>query len=201
MDTGVVGITAKISAISALMGSLVAFWVKVAKPYLNKRKDKKNELYVMINNIHNELKTNGGSSVKDAILRLETGQHKIIARLDGIDESQKISLNLQGTAFWISDEDGGCSYASPGLCKITGHSESDILGNKWIGWVIPAERERLFEAWLFSVENRTVFDEIYTFKRSDGLYQKVWGLCFHKTVNDNHAGSLGKIDAIGEPFK
>ena len=173
-------------------------WTSVIKPYNEKRKEEKAKLHQMISNIYGELRFNGGSSIKDAIWELKTSTEKILTRLGDIDEQHRISMNLQGTAFWISDENGGCTYASPALCRLTGHSEADILGNNWVSWVL--DKEKVFEAWNFSVENRTVFDEVYTFKRADGKYQKVLGLCFHKTVNGEHSGSLGKLEPVGEVF-
>lgn len=154
----------------------------------------------MIESMHAEFKFNGGSSIKDAILRLEKGQSEIIFKLADIEESQKLALNITGTAFWYSDEKGECRYASPGLEKLMNRGSDQILGNMWVSWIVPEDKERVFEAWQFSVENKTVFDEQYTYKRADGLHQKVWGLAFHKTVHGEHSGTLGKLEAIGEPF-
>lgn len=195
------GLTEAVATAATAGGGIWGFWTKVAKPYMKSRKEKRDEVYNKIAEIHAELKFNGGSSIKDAVLRLERGQQTIITRLDGLDESNRVALIINGTAFWYSNEDGECIYASPGLCKVTGHNESELMGNKWISCVTHGDRKRIFDAWNFSVENRTAFDEVYTFKRADGYYQKVQALCFHKTVNDNHAGSLGKLDAVGEPFK
>ena len=179
---------------------LVWLWRKVIKPYLDKRNAEKNEWKNKIAEIHAELKYNGGSSLKDAVFRLENGQKYILTELSDIRESQKLALNINGVAFWYSDKDGGCIYASPGLEKLMGRGEADILGNKWVSWVIPEDKERIFEAWNFSVENRTVFDEQYTYKRADGKHQKVLGLAFHKTVDGVHSGTLGKLEPVGEPF-
>lgn len=199
MDNGELIIKTVGGAATAGVG-LVGFWRKVIKPYLNKKNAEKNEWKEKILEIHAELKFNGGSSLKDAVFRLENGQKFILSELSDIRESQKLALNISGTAFWYSDKEGGCTYVSPGLEKIMGRGSSEILGNKWVSWILPEDKERIFDAWTFSVENQTIFDEQYTYKRSDGMYQKVWGLAFHKLVDNEHSGTLGKLEAIGEPY-
>ncbi len=176
-------------------------WTKIIKPYLTKRKEERRKLLSMIQEIHGEVKFNGGGTIKDAIWDLKKGMAKIDTRISEIQESHHLALNLQGIAFWISNDHGECVYVSTNLCKITGRTESDLMGNNWIAWVIPDDRDRIFEAWQFSVENKSPFDEVYTFRRSDGSLQKVWGLAFHKKILEVHHGSMGKIEAIGEPFK
>lgn len=196
-ETSVAEIAGSITTVS---GGLWGFWIKVVKPYFERKKKKQNEIYLMIQNIHSELRFNGGSSIKDAVLRLEKGQSTILYKLEDIEENQKISLNINKVAFWYSDSDGGCTYASPQLEIVLGRGSNDILGNKWLAWIIPEDKERIFDAWRFSIENKFVFDEEYTFKRSDGKHQKVWALAFHKTTSSGHSGTLGKIEPIGEPY-
>lgn len=195
------GLETFIKVFGSLAGAVGGGWkvyVSVIKPYNVRRKEEKEKLHGMISNIYSELRFNGGSSIKDAIWDLKTSTQKILTRLGDIEESQRVAMNLQGEAFWISDADGGCTYASPALCRLTGRTETDMMGNNWISWVV--DKEKVFDAWNFSVENRTVFDETYTFKRADGKYQKVLSLCFHKTVNGEPSGSLGKLEAIGDAF-
>lgn len=195
-----ISVTEVAGGVTAAGSGLWGFWIKILKPYFERRKKKQNEIYTMIQNIHSELRFNGGSSIKDAVLRLEQGQNTILYKLEDIEESQKISLNINKVAFWYSDANGSCTYASPGLERILGWGSNDILGNKWLAWIIPEDKERVFDAWRFSVENGFVFDEEYTFKKPDGKHQKVWGLAFHKTTSIGHSGTLGKLEPIGEPF-
>lgn len=192
--------TEMIGGASTGAGLLWGAWKKVIKPYLDKRKKEKQKYFDMVEAIHAELKFNGGSSIKDAVLRLERGQSEILYKLADIEESQKLALNINGTAFWYSNVAGECEYVSPGLENLIHRGSSEMLGNMWVSWIIPEDKERIFEAWQFSVENKTVFDEQYTYKRADGLHQKVWGLAFHKTVHGEHSGTLGKLEAIGEPY-
>jgi PAS domain S-box-containing protein len=173
-----------------------AVWKNIIKPFMNSSKKKQNDIYLMVSEIKKELMFNGGSSLKDVIWEVKDGVATLTQRFENMEQTQRVSLNLQGLAFWISDENGECIYASTNLCKLTGRAEHDILGNNWVAWIIPEDRQRVYEAWNFSVENHSPFDEHYTFKKADGTTQKVWGLAFHKKVNGIHSGTMGKLEAI-----
>lgn len=179
---------------------IVWFWKNVVKPRIARSRLERQEMLNKINAIHAEVKFNGGGSIKDAIWRLEHSVTLIDTKLNGIQENQHVAMNLQGIAFWISGADGACEYTSTNLCKLLGRNESELLGNAWLAWVVPEDRERIHDAWLFSVENKSAFDEVYTFKKSDRKKQKVWGLAFHKKIAGIHDGTMGKLEAIGEPF-
>lgn len=179
---------------------IVWFWKNVVKPRIARSRLERHEMLNKINAIHSEVKFNGGGSIKDAIWELKNSVKLIDTKLNGIQENQHVAMNLQGIAFWISSAEGSCEYTSTNLCKLLGRNESELLGNAWLAWVVPEDRERIHEAWLFSVENKSAFDEIYTFKKSDGKKQKVWGLAFHKKIGGVHAGTMGKLEAIGDPF-
>lgn len=188
-------------AVGIITGSSAGFWAlwtKIIKPVVKRTKNKREEVFTMIQAIHSELRFNGGGSIKDAIWGLKETNKIIIDRIDAMEEAQKISMNLQGQAFWLSNKQGEMTYASPALCKILGHNESDLIGNNWVSWV--DEKDRVFDAWNFSVDNQTVFDELYCIKRGDGKQQKVMALCFHRIVNNTYDGSIGKIEPVGEPF-
>lgn len=174
----------------------VWFWNNVIVAKLTRSKRERQELLDKINAIHSEVTFNGGGSIKDAIWELKKNVSVIDTKLNGIQENQHVAMNLQGIAFWISSANGECEYVSTNLCKLVGRSESEMLGNGWLAWVIPQDRERIHEAWAFSVENKSAFDEFYTFKKADGTLQKVWGLAFHKKINGVHHGTMGKIEAI-----
>ena len=179
-------------------------WTNMIKPRMNKAKLERKEILDKVNDMHKvmikELSYNGQSSIKDAVLRIENRIDVIDTKISGIQENQYLSMNLQGIAFWVSNEQGKCTYASTNLCKMLGRTESEIMGDGWAAYIIPEDRNRVFKEWVFSVEHRSAFDSHYTFKRSDGKKQKVWGLAFHKKITETHVSTMGKIEAIGEPF-
>lgn len=201
-----------LGAISTGIGILLSIWFKLIKPFLRKRKVKKeeknikqnkekDELSKKIDFIVSELKVDGNGSMKTAIINLQKITERIEFKITGLEENQKTVLNLQGVAYWISDEQGLCTYASPNLCNLVGRSEQELLGNNWLSWIASEDRERITNAWCFSVENATSFDELYTVKKSDGDFIKVWGAAFPKIGRNVYGGIFGKLVLAEGPFK
>lgn len=194
---------AQVEAILGIIGGAGSIgwgvWKKGIQPVIKKEKKKKEEFYRKMDEMHTELRFNGGSSLKDAVFNIRDKVTVIEDRLDGIEDNQKLSMNLQGIAFWVSDENGECTYASPGLCKVMGRSESEIMGSNWMGWLHPDDKEKIVHAWEFAIKNKAPFDEIYSFKKANGKWQKVWGQAFPKIAKNNtFGGILGKLVAIEE---
>jgi len=195
-------LTATIGIISGIGGIGWAVWTKGVNPLIKREKERKAIDRMKLADIHAELRFNGGGSIKDAIFDLKNTTKNIEFRLDGIEENQKMSMNLQNISYWVSDTDGRCIYASPALCKLMGRSESEIIGNNWMALLHKDDKDRVVEAWEFSVENKTPFDEIYTIKTGNNEWVKVWGVAFHKNVSTSTlGGTLGKLTPIEAPVK
>lgn len=180
-------------------GGVWAAWVKVLRPYMKSQKKKSDERDAKIDKIANELIYGNGTTLKQVIFKIDDKISKVETRLDGLEENQRLSMNLQGIAYWVSGDSGECIYASPALCKLFSRPESQILGNNWMAWLHPEDKDHLVDAWKFSTENQSAFDEIYRIKKSDGKYIKVWGVAFPKAKKNNFGGTLGKLTAIEEP--
>jgi PAS domain S-box-containing protein len=182
--------------LTAIAGGLIASWKKYIAPLFVRKKSKVEKILDVVNNMQKDFVFNGGSSIKDVIWELKKDQKIILSKLGEVEESQKLMLNINRVAFWYSDVDGNCVYASPSLVEIVGRSESEILGHGWLGFIISEDRERIYEAWNFSVENRTIFDETYTFKKSDGKLITVQAIAFHKKIGELYTGSIGKLEIL-----
>lgn len=184
------------------VGTAIGVWKKLLAPYfrrLKKEKEKREEHYNKLAYVYNEMQVDGNGSMKTAVVNLRDSFGRVEIRLDGIelrlgniDETQKISLNLQNVAYWISNDDGGWEYISPALCKIMGRSESELTGNNWLTWIDSADRKRVADAWKFSTENKAAFDEVFYVGN-----KKVWCVAFPKTSN----GKMGKMVVMEEAKK
>lgn len=168
-------------------------WSKIIKPRLVEEKRNKEEFRKKQKEFQEkvlyELTYAGNGSIKNAIRRIDRNVNRLTER-------QKIAMNMQNIAFWISDEKGMCIYASPELCKVMGRSESEIIGDNWSSWLIHEDKERVFEEWMFAVEHKTVFDSVHSYERSDGSTVKVWGLSLPEIVDGEQTGRLGKLEIL-----
>jgi PAS domain-containing protein len=188
------------TVVGAVGGGSWWTWSKLINPFLKKEKQKKALRWKKLDDIHKEMQMDGNGSIKTAIVELKNTTKRIEGRLNDIEQNQKVSMNLQGLPYWVSDKAGEITYVSPALCKLIGRSESELLGRNWVLAIAPDDRKRVLEAWQFSVENEAAFDEIYSIKTRDGLFQKVWGVAFPKIGQNVFDGTLGKLTPIEAPY-
>lgn len=161
--------------------------------WLKKRFTELSDLYVKVQKISEEFSPNGGSTLRDAINRIE----------------DKITLQEQKTlaiiksfpiGTWISDKYGKCVDVNRSLCKIMGRTESEIKGDNWSNWIHPDERDDVFEEWYRAVNNMMTFDMTYRYVLPDGRIQKVHGVAYQlRTERNELIGFLGTLYAEGDP--
>jgi len=96
-----------------------------------------------------------------------------------LNETIKVILTLQNVAFWFSDKEGRCIYASTGLCKMLGRTESDIEEDNWSVWVTDQYKDRVWEAWESFIGHDKTFSMHYEFLHGiDNSTVKVFGRAF-----------------------
>lgn len=190
-----------------------ALWKKIIKPAILKRKElvlhreenskRMKDALSKLDRVLKEVLPNGGSSLRDSINRveknitlIESNVNAINDKVDSLEDTHRISLNMQQIAFWISGKQGECKYASPAMCKLVKRVESEMLGNGWISCISHEDTKRISEAWEISIEEDRTFDEIYTFT-SGGNSVKVHGIAFHKKdVKGKYIGSYGTLTKL-----
>lgn len=151
------------------------------------------ELYRKINLISEEFRPNGGSTLRDAINRIED---KITL------QEQKTSAIIKSFPIgtWISDEKGKCIDVNKNLCQIMGRTESEIKGDNWSNWVHQDEKEEVFDEWTRCIQNDLNFDMGYRFVLPNRKIQKVHGTAYRLKNDDGQiVGFLGTLEAIGPP--
>lgn len=93
-----------------------------------------------------------------------------------LNEVLKAIMVLQNLAFWFSDKDGKCIYASPGLCKMLGRVESDIEQDNWSVWITDQYRDKVWVAWESFMGHDKMFNMKYAFTHGiDGSTVDVLG--------------------------
>ena len=116
------------------------------------------ELVESVDEIHKQLQTNGGTSMRDAINRIEDRQ----------------LLNLQmiqavyGHGYFRSNKDGSIIECSRSLSKTFGRSEVELLGNMWLTWIADKDRDRVWQEWSAAVSQQRDLEDIFTIKGFQG---------------------------------
>lgn len=129
---------------------------------------------------------NGVNGIQDIRKSMAKIQESVLS----MEDSQRVFLNIQKIAFWYSTSTGECIYVSPAYCRLSGYSESELIGNNWLTVIVREHRQRVQEAWETSINLSTPFDEVYTIKKPDNSTVTVHALAFHKRLEEGIIGRL-----------
>ena len=72
---------------------------------------------------------------------------------------------------WTCRADGMCDFLSPQWVAYTGAPEVDQLGEGWLEFIHPADRDGLVATWNTAVETGGPFDTEFRIRRVDGQYR------------------------------
>jgi len=175
-----------IGAICSIAGSVYAIWRFGIRPTYITSKKMITDIYnvaMAASNIHNiiqkELNTNGGSSLKDAINRIES-------RLSLQDGKYRATLSLLESPVWESDEDGNCIWVNRAYRKLTGYDIDNLRDMGWISIISPEYRELVSEEWESSVKDHRHFSLSYNIVTSFGKIIFVEGEGYPIYANDKN---------------
>lgn len=169
-----------------VFGFIWQFWLK-------KRLSELKDLFKTIKIISEEFRPNGGSTLRDAINRIES---KITI------EQQKTMAIIKSLPLgtWVADKTGKYIDVNRSLCRIIARTESEIQGDNWSNWIHPEDKESTWEEWQRCVANTINFDMVYRFVLPDGKIQRVHGVAYQLRDEKNIlVGFLGTLYAVGIP--
>ena len=72
---------------------------------------------------------------------------------------------------WTCGADGRCDYVSPQWLEYTGATAEASLGEGWLNFIHPQDREGIRTRWRAAVDNRSEFEAEYRACRHDGQYR------------------------------
>lgn len=139
------------------------------------------------NIVQKELTTNGGSSIRDAITRIDKRQI--------LDETRnRAMLEHLGVPFWEADHEGKVLYISREFCLLVHRVVDDLLGNAWISTVHPDHRDAVLREWNACVEQGRVFTMEFSYITPEGKEIPVKAeTVLLKDKLGNTIGHIGKV--------
>lgn len=128
--------------ISGITGICTLIWKKFLKPIV---KLCKNQDFFLesVNDIRKELTTNGGSSLKDAIISMRESCGRIENRQKVIIQRTKAALHYSNVALFETDETGRLVWSNANLCDLTKDIVNSLEGFDWINLFKEEEREEV----------------------------------------------------------
>jgi PAS domain S-box-containing protein len=109
------------------------------------------EAIPLIHKISGEFTCNGGSTLKDAINRVES-------KLSGHEARIEVLLSNSSLATFESDLNGKFVNVNREWRHLVDAETSEILGDAWIQGVIPADRDLVRQEWSKSVAEKREFN-------------------------------------------
>ncbi len=163
MELETIGTLAKVVGyVGVIGGGAWTLWKKALKPMfdiLSKRYQHLNAIPSIQENlkiIADQLVPNGGSSLRDAVDRLEANQ-VLMGRKQGI------MLETGRIMILTMDPGGSVVDVSEPLCDMLDRNKEDLLGNNWISAVHPDDRLELEEQWNSAIDARRNMDTSFRF--------------------------------------
>jgi hypothetical protein len=129
--------------LSVIAGSITFFsllWVKVIKPIF-KMLDEQAKVHEAIKEIKAELSTNGGNSLKDAIVDLRKTCHRIEIRQKIIEQRTKAGLHYSNTPLFETDNNGRLIWNNSLFFDFIG--SYNVEGYDWLNFIQEEDREDL----------------------------------------------------------
>jgi PAS domain-containing protein len=182
-------ITILATAIGGLAGLLTMFWKKFLKPIV---KLCKNQDYFKesVEEIKKELTTNGGSSLKDAIIDMKDTVHRIDRRQKIIEQRTKAALHYSNEALFETDIAGRLVWSNAHFCKYVKDNPSDVSGFDWLAMIKEEDRDELLQEFLSCIKMNRKFSK--TTETQDGRQIRMLGYPY-KITDSEHGGFLVSI--------
>ena len=114
-----------------------------------------------LNHVSDQLRTNGGASMLDAVKRIDGNMKKVAL----ISDLHSRVLNI---ARWESDKDGYAIWSSDVMLTMTGRNFDEIQNMNWTNLYPERERDRVIKLWMLSVTQRSPFEIDSWYVRKDG---------------------------------
>ena len=137
--------------LGAISGLFAFVWRKLIKPANSFLRDHE-KIKASIQTIKEEVVTNGGRSLKDAVIQLKGTCDRIETRQKVINQRSKASLHYQNEALFETDKDGKLIWINDKFYQVTGETLTNMEGYNWVTIIDEPEREGFLKEFLSCIE-------------------------------------------------
>jgi PAS domain S-box-containing protein len=135
------------TACSLFFGFVGWFWVKVGKPLVKLLKSQ-DYFKESVEEIRKELQTNGGSSLKDAIIDMKDTVNRIDERQKVIEQRTKAALHYSNEALFETDHNGRMIWNNANFCEVLPEKSVNLEGYDWLTIIHEDEREEVLQEFI-----------------------------------------------------
>lgn len=187
-----------IPLLCSILGAIGTFcslaWVKIIKPTVKFVRGQE-EITKSIDTIKKELTTNGGNSLKDAVVDLRFTINRMEKRQKIIEQRTKAALHYNDVPLFEIDNNGRLTWTNNNFYELTQDVINSADGYDWLNYIQEDQREELFDELKSCLEmNRKLAKTVQTV---DGKTVKLTG--FPYRINEKeHGGFLISISQLKE---
>jgi PAS domain S-box-containing protein len=121
----------------------------------------------LLEQISKELKTNGGSSIKDAVARIEEVVRNNSHTVQVISHKQELIASVLDLPIFETDAGGKCVKANEAYLRFSGLALEEVVEHGWRNVVADEEKEGVFKEWQYCVDQKRDFHRIITYVHVD----------------------------------
>lgn len=115
------------------------------------------------------------------LLRQRARKQKVEANLRESEERFRRMADTSPALIWMSDRDGKVTYLSERRLEFTGPDPEAGLGDTWINYVHPEDRQKVIRAFARAQEAGQAFSKEYRLRRQDGEYRWMFDVASPRT--------------------
>lgn len=153
---------------------------------------------LLITDIFKQLNTNGGSTLRDAVNRIEHRQCKDAEKIRNL-------LDSNDNAYFETDNNGHCIYVNTAYITLLQKTEKSCIGHTWMQNIHPEDRDSVYKEWYRVMTEKQIFD--YKYRYLDDKDTSIPAHCKLAPIYDNNnvvigwSGIIKKIPEIPETWQ
>ena len=178
-------IVAAITVLKVIIPLFKRIWHSMFEAAHDQINDKLEKVAASLREVSSELKPNGGSSLRDAVNRQTHS-------LNYLKLYFKASMHTNNKAIFETNGEGHVVYVNRAFVKLTGFTEAQLMGMRWVNLIHPSNRDQVVERWMNAVKNNRDFDDTLIYQTPDGDPYQVHAIAY-VIMDDNAPKGADKI--------
>lgn len=140
-----------------------------------------------LGDISDQLKRNGGTSIKDSLDRIEFHQ-------DFQSAYMRTTLQANSKAIFETDMDGEITFVNNSFCRLMAVSAHELMGSGWVNVINPKDRDRIIGKWKSAVEAHRNFDDLIPYVDGNGKSFQAHAMAYIICSSENEPlGYIGEV--------
>lgn len=141
-------------------------WKSKIKPLIDKIEGGY-EIAIRSESTLEELKMNGGGSIKDVVNKINSTTQEIKTDVEYIKKRNANRIYMDSQPIFESDENGNCFRVNKRWSELTGYSQEEACGYGWMQLIHGDEAQRkVCEKWDAMVQEYDRFDEVFKIRHN-----------------------------------